>query len=127
MCRHGVTLAPTLQNERLGESNAADLTREDAHRGPPADEREAAEHRYRDGVEVHGRHDTGRHEPLADAADRRLTAGHEPGVGKRARLSVLERVEYTRNRRPTAGMHFQGVESQPQPAVPTEPAAASGD
>src|SRR5439155_1616140 len=117
----------TRESERLGEPDTADLTPEDAHRGAPAYEREPAEHRDRDGVEVHGRRDTSRQELPAHPADRRLAAGHEPGVGERARLGVLEGVEYRRDRDPMPGAHFQGVESQPEPAVPTPPAAASRD
>src|SRR5207244_4964996 len=103
----------------------ADLTPEDAHRGAPAYEREPAEHRHRDGVEVRGRRDTSRQELPAHPADRRLAAGHEPGVGERARLGILERVQYPRDRDPMPGADFQGVESQSQAAVPTPPPAAA--
>src|SRR5256885_15904855 len=76
MGRHGVALVLTRENERLGEPDTADLTPEDAHRGAPAYEREAAEHRDRDGVEVHGRRDTSRQELPAHPADRQIGRAH---------------------------------------------------
>src|SRR3989454_12506685 len=84
-------------------------------------EREPAEHRDRDGVEVHGRRDTSRQELPAHPADRRLAAGHEPGAGERARPGVLEGVEYRRDRDPMPRAPLQGGRSQPEPALPTPP------